>query len=547
MKHGLAEDVKPSGRDPSQVGAGAADEGTGMERLSGLDASFLYLETPSLHMQVALALVFDPSTVPGGYTFDRMKETIAERIPCAPVFRRKLVEVPFRLGHPVWVDDPDFDIDYHVRRAAVPSPGGLRELADLAGDIAGRKLDRSRPLWEMWIVENLADDQIAVVAKMHHSTVDGVSGAAMLSVMFDLEPTPSSADQAPPVAEIDRRVPSGFELVAQAALARTLWPFEIAGDMVRTIHRLLDVRRIRLGSHGVSRDGETPGQRTTSASRELSTSPKAALPLTAPRTSFNVAVTRRRSAAFSAVGLDDVKRLKNRTGTTVNDVILAICTGALRSFLLDGDELPEKPLVAVVPVSVRPDAGSPKGSNQVSALFVQLPCHLHDPLERLSAIHGGTKGAKEEHNALGADMLLNWAEYATPNVFANAARLYTGMRLANRHRPIANLVISNVPGPDFPLYLGGAEMTAGFPLGPVMDGMGVNITVMSHRSVLNWGILACPESIPRLWNLTAAIPEALAELMAAAGEPPPVFRSAAADTAVAASGVTPWPRGCPDH
>ena len=167
-----------------------------MERLSGLDASFLYLETPSLHMHVALTMVFDPSTVPGGYSFARMKESIAARLPCAPVFRRRLVEVPFRLGHPVWVDDPDFDIDYHVRLAAVPQPGGLRQLADLAGDITGRQLDRSRPLWEMWVVEGLADDRIGFIAKMHHSTVDGVSGAALLSVLFDLEPEPAARARA---------------------------------------------------------------------------------------------------------------------------------------------------------------------------------------------------------------------------------------------------------------------------------------------------------------------------------------------------------------
>ncbi len=162
-----------------------------MERLSGLDASFLYLETPSLHMHVAMTMVFDPATVPGGYSFARMKELIARRIPCAPVFRRRLIEVPLRLGHPVWVDDPDFDLDYHVRLAAVPRPGGLRELADLAGDITGHQLDRSKPLWEMWIVEGLEHGRIGFIAKMHHSTVDGVSGAELLSVLFDLEPEPA--------------------------------------------------------------------------------------------------------------------------------------------------------------------------------------------------------------------------------------------------------------------------------------------------------------------------------------------------------------------
>lgn len=496
-----------------------------MERLSGLDASFLYLETPTLHMHVAMTLTFDPSTVPGGYSFDRMKQKIAERLPCAPVFRRRLVEVPFRLSHPVWIDDPAFDLDYHVRLAAVPRPGGLRELADLAGDITGHQLDRSRPLWEMWIVEGLEHDHIGLIAKMHHSTVDGVSGAELLSVLFDLEPhvptparEPGEQDGQGGGTTAGERVPSGLELMTQAMLARSTRPLEITQDMVRTGYRVLNVRRIRLGSGGRTRA-------------------KAALPLSAPRTSFNAALTRRRSVTFTAVGLDDVKRVKNATGTTVNDVVLAVCTGALRSFLTAGDELPDRPLVAVVPVSVRPDTDAPKGSNQVSSMFVQLPVDLDHPIDRLMAINEGTKGAKEEHNALGADTLQNWAEHSTPNVFATAARLYSRMRLADRHRPIANLVISNVPGPDFPLYLAGAELQAGFPLGPVMDGMGLNITIMSYRGVLYWGMIACPECIPRIWTLTAGIPASLDELLDTAGLAPATYRSEQAAAAVRASGI----------
>jgi len=476
-----------------------------MERLSGLDASFLYLETPTHHMHVALALAFDPSTVPGGYSFERMKESIGSRIPLAPVFRRRLVEVPFRLGHPVWIDDPNFDIDDHVRLAAVPHPGGLKQLADLAGEITGHQLDRNRPLWEMWIVEGLADSRIGMIAKMHHSTVDGVSGAALLSVLFDFEPQPTPPPP-PPAGELDERIPSGLELMSQALVARSMRPLEMTRDVVRTGQKLLGVRRIRVG----------PGHRSDSG--------KAALPLSAPRTSFNGSLTRRRSVALTAIGLDDVKRLKNATGTTVNDAVLAVCTGALRAYLLDGDELPDKPLVAVVPVSVRPDTDSPRGSNQVSAMFVQLPVQLHDPLGRLGAVHEGTQGAKEEHNALGSDMLLNWAEHATPNVFTGGARLYSRMRLANVHRPIANLVISNVPGPDFPLYLAGAELEACFPLGPVMDGMGVNITAMSYRGAFYWGIHACPETVAMVWNLAEAIPAALDELLAAAGLEPATYR-----------------------
>jgi diacylglycerol O-acyltransferase len=476
-----------------------------MERLSGLDASFLYLETPTHHMHLALTLQFDPSSVPSGYSFEKMKGFIASRIPFAPIFRRRLVEVPFRLGHPVWVDDPDFDIDYHVRLAAIPHPGGLRELADLAGDIAGHQLDRSRPLWEMWMVEGLAGGRIGLIAKMHHSTVDGISGAELLSVLFNLEPTPDP-EPPPDESEADHRIPSGLELMSQALVARAIRPIEMTRDVVRTGQRVLDVRKVRIGSPDISGRG------------------KAALPLSAPRTSFSGALTRRRSVALTAIGLEDVKRLKNATGTTVNDVVLAVCTGALRTYLLAGDELPDRPLVAVVPVSVATGVATSRGSNQLSSMFVQLPVDLDDPLDRLHAIHDGTKGAKEEHNALGDDMLLSWAEHSTPNLFAGAARLYSKMRLSDRHRPIANLVISNIPGPDFPLYFGGAELKAGFPLGPVIDGMGLNITIMSYRGVLYWGIITCPETIPAIWDLTAEIPFALDELLGWAGQDPASYR-----------------------
>src|SRR5271167_198975 len=474
------------------------DQGESMtpERLTGLDASFLYMETPTLHMHVAMTAVFDPSTVPGGYSFRRIRQLINDRIPLAPVFQRRLVEVPMRLGHPVWVDDPEFDIDNHLRRAALPSPVGMRELSDFAADVISRQLHRDRPLWEMWIVEGLEDGKIALVIKMHHSTIDGVSGAELLGVLFDLEPSPA-ATHVQKARQLDSRIPSGLELVSQAMVAGLVAPFDVGRMALRTTMGILDVRRIRQGLTA-----------------------KAALPLTAPRTSINVAVHARRRVAFAAASLADVKKLKDALGTTVNDVVLAMCTGALRTYLLAGDELPDIPLVSVVPVSVTPDVAELKGSNKVSAMFVQLPCHIEDPLERLQFIHEGTKGAKEEHQALGATTLQNWAEHATPNVFAAAARLYTGMKLADRHRPVANLVISNVPGPDVPLYLGGAELLAAFPLGPVMDGMGLNITIMSYRGVLYWGMVSCARAVPQLWDIADAVPDALGELLSAAGLPP---------------------------
>jgi diacylglycerol O-acyltransferase / wax synthase len=464
------------------------------ERLSGLDASFLYMETPTLHMHVSMAAVFDPSTVPDGYSFRKVRQMIHDRIPLAPVFQRRLVEVPMGLGHPVWVDDPEFDIDNHLRRAALPSPGGMRELGDFAADINSRQLHRDRPLWEMWVVEGLEDGKIALVTKMHHSTIDGVSGAELLGVLFDLEPDP--APQALTTERpLDSRIPGSLELVSQALMASAVRPFDLGRMVWRTGQSLVGVRRVR----------KTGGPS------------KAALPLTAPRTSINVAVHARRRVAFAAASLADAKKLKNEMGTTVNDVVLAMCAGALRSYLLAGDELPDIPLVSVVPVSVTPDVAELKGSNKVSSMFVQLPCQIDDPLERLRLIHEGTKDAKEEHNALGATTLQNWAEHASPNVFAVAARLYTGMKLADRHRPVANLVISNVPGPDFPLYMGGSQMLGMFPLGPVMDGMGLNITIMSYMGVLYWGLASDARAVPRLWDIAGAIPHALTEMMEAAG------------------------------
>ena len=470
-----------------------------MEQLSGLDAAFLYLETPSLHMHVSMAAIFDPTTVPGGYSFIKLRDLVSRRLERAPIFRRRLVEVPFRLGHPYWVDDPSFDIDYHIRSRALPAPGGIDELATFVGDVCSRQLDRSKPLWEMYIVEGLQGGNVGLVSKIHHCTIDGVSGSELLSQLFDLEPQPGdTALPAPSTTATGDRLPSDVQLVARSLATRMVRPFGITKLAWRTGKAFMDVRRVRGKGEG-----------------------RAALPLTAPRTSLNQAITAHRKVAFSSISLDDVKRLKNERQTTVNDVVLAVCTGALRRYLQEGNELPGGPLVATVPVSVA-SLSDRKGANKVSAMFVSLPCEVADPLDRLRLIRENTKGAKEEHNALGADVLLDWVEHATPNVFSTAARAYTRLKLADYHRPIHSLVISNVPGPDFALYLAGAELVAGFPLGPVMDGAGLNITVMSYRGVLNWGLMACAETVPRLRDLASYIPEALDELLAAAGLGPAV-------------------------
>jgi WS/DGAT/MGAT family acyltransferase len=464
-----------------------------MERLSGLDASFLYFETPTNHMHVAAVMVFDPSTMPGGYSFERVKEFIAGRLHLIPQFRRRLVPVPFNLAHPIWIEDPNFDLDYHVRRVGAPTPGGPHELADLAGDIASRQLDRTRPLWEIWVVEGLQHGHVGVVAKMHHCTVDGVSGANLMVHLFDLTPEPAPVEAGDWHPE---RRPTDVELVAYALRSRARRPLVTLQLVPALARATFNVVRRR-------RDPSTPSGAT---------------PLTAPRTSFNASITPHRKVAFTAVPLADVKFIKNTFGTTVNDVVLAICAGALRRYLQDEGDLPNRPLVATCPISVRDDerAGAGPGSNKVSAMFVSLPTHLADPVERLLAIKESTKGAKEEHKAIGARMLQELGELAAPTLFSMAARLYSSMKLADRHPVAHNLVISNVPGPPVPLYFAGARLVALHPLGPIFDGAGLNITVLSYIDTIGFGLIACRELIPRLWDIVDAVEDATAELKKAA-------------------------------
>jgi diacylglycerol O-acyltransferase len=484
-----------------------------MERLTGLDAAFLYIETPSHHMHVSMVSVFDTSTMPGGYSFEKVRAIVEERIPMIPMFRRRLVEVPFRLHHPIWVDDPDFDLDYHLRRIGAPPPGGIKELCDLAGEFTSRQLDRSRPLWELCIVEGLENGNIGVLAKVHHSTIDGVSGAEVMVHLFDLEPAPATPPEPPPEPPGPERVPSDLELVGYAAWSLARQPFRIAAALPGTIRSVVNVARRRRASEG----------------------PTVPAPFAAPATTLNAAITPHRNVAAVTLPFDDVKAVKRALGTTVNDVVLAVCAGALRRYLDTHGELPEDPLVAVVPISVRNDPEIESGgSNQVSAMFTSLATDVTDPRERLLAIAEVTRAAKEEHNAIGAKLLQDWAEFAAPRLFARASRLYSSMNLADRHRPIHNVIISNVPGPPFPLYLAGAQLELLCPLGPVMEGAALNITVISYMDRLDVGLIACREVVPDLWDLAEGFHDALEELTDAAGTRQPVIE--VAEPAFAAPG-----------
>jgi diacylglycerol O-acyltransferase / wax synthase len=462
-----------------------------MQRLSGMDATFLYIENPSHHMHVCMLAVFDPSGMPNGYSFATVRRLVESRLPRIPMFRRRLVTVPFNLGHPIWVDDPAFDLDHHLRRVAVPSPGSLRQLTDVTADFASHQLDRSKPLWEMQVIEGLEGGNIGVLAKVHHSMVDGVSGAEILVHLLDIERVAVPSGDDPEDTARPEHVPGDVEMVAHALLSAAKTPLRLASVIPRTLGAVAGVARVR----------RTPG-------------PNMPAPFTAPKTPFNAAITPHRSVAATRLSLAAVKEVKQAFGCTVNDVVLALCGGALRRYLDGLGELPEKPLIAVVPISVRDDR-SAQGTNAVSGMFTTLATDIADPAERIAAIRETTRGAKEEHQAIGADLLTDWAEFAAPAVFTRASRLYTSMKLADRHRPIHNVIVSNVPGPQFPLYLAGAELLMLCPLGPVMEGAGLNITVMSYRDSIDVGMIACRELVPDLWDLAGAFEDAMAELTSA--------------------------------
>lgn len=462
-----------------------------MERLSGLDASFLYFETPNMHMHVAMTAIFDPSTMPGGYDFATIKEFIESRLHLVPPFRRRIVSVPFRLNHPIWVEDPNFDLDYHIRRVGAPAPGGHRELAELAAQIASTPLDRSRPLWELYVVEGLADGNIGVVTKMHHCAVDGVSGAELMVNLFDASPEGRVLD--PPEPRTAEPIPSDIELVGHALASRArrqVGLLPLIGTTARTVGALVSRHRDPDAIVG-------------------------AVPLTAPHTPWNAAITPHRRMSFTRVSLADVKRIKNAVGCTVNDVVLGLMGGTLRRYLDKHGGNPAEPLIAVCPVSVRGDDEHGEMNNKVSAMFTSLATDVDDPIERLRTISRVTRGAKEDHNALGAHLLQDWAEHAAPTTFALAARLYSSLHLADAHRPIHNVVISNVPGPPFPLYYAGAQLEYTLPMGPVMEGAGLNITVLSYMDHVDIGFMACRELVPDVWDLATYVDDAMAELLAA--------------------------------
>jgi diacylglycerol O-acyltransferase len=458
-----------------------------MERLSGLDASFLYIESANQPLHVCSILELDTSTVPGGYTFDRLRDELALRIAAIPEFRAKLADSQLNLDYPVWVDDAAFDLDRHLHRIGLPSPGGRREVAEVCGHIASAPLDRSRPLWEMWVIEGVADTDprggglLAVMTKVHHAAVDGVTGANLLSQLCSVEP------KVPPPEPVEGPGSAGPLQIAASGLVRfAARPLQLANVMPTTVATI--VKTLRRARSGLTM----------------------AAPFAGPPTRFNASITADRNVALAQLDLDDIKKVKDRFKVTVNDVVMALCAAVLRWFWGDHDELPARSLVAMVPVSVHDKSDRP-GHNQLSGMFCKLETQIGDPAERLRAIARADAAAKNHSSAINPTLLQDWAQVAARAVFGAIFRLVADSPLIGN--PVHNLIISNVPGPQAQLYFLGCEVEAMYPLGPLFHGCGLNVTVMSLNGKLNVGVISCPDLLPDLWRLVDDFDVALEELL----------------------------------
>jgi len=458
-----------------------------MQRMSGIDPMFVYSDTADTPMEVAYACVFDPATAPGGYSFGAVRELLAERLPTLTAFRRRLMAVPLGLDHPRWVDDPDFDIDNHLHRAALPAPGGEEEFTEVVAKVMGRHLLHDQPLWEMHLVEGLAGGRVGLIAKVHHSVIDGVGGAQLMAELLDLTPEARAAEHGAPW--LPPKLPSSAQLVADALP-------KLCTSPIRALRAAREVGRtaMRLARRAADEDAGS-----------------LSLPVGAPST-FGTPVGATRAVSFAQLDLCEVQKLKERCGVTVNDVVLAICSGALRTHLSAHGQEVDSPLVAVVPVSVRAEPETEALGNRLSAMFVPLANDRQSPLDRLEAIAASSALSKAQERSAGFGAMASAVSDALPPALTRPF-ISLGLRAGVARRLGAgNLMVSNIPGPTFPLYFAGMRMLAAHPLGPVVDGVALNITVQSYTDSLFVGINACAEAVPDVPALADAMVDELRAL-----------------------------------
>ncbi len=458
------------------------------DRLTGLDASFLHLEDASAHMHVASVMLFEGPPPP----YDDLLEAFELRLPLVPRYRQRLAFVPLGQGRPRWVDDPHLNLRYHVRSTALPSPGSERQLQELAGRVFSQQLDRDKPLWEVWLVEGLEDDRFAVLSKTHHALVDGISGVDIISVLFDTSPQPVTP-AGPGDRWLPRPLPSRAQLLGEALVERATIPTEIARS-VRAVFR--GPRRIV----GAARDAAVG----VGAMAWAGLNP-------APSSPYNASIGPHRRFAWVRANLRDVKAIKDSLGGTVNDVVLSTVAGALgRHLRRRGQNTDGLELKAMVPVSVRDDLERGALGNRVAAMMAPLPVWCQEPVARLDIVREELKGLKSGGQAVGAQVLTDMAGFAPSTIMDQASRLMARQRFFN-------LVVTNVPGPQFPLYLLGRRMLDPFPMVPLAKNQGLGVALLSYDGAINFGVVG---DFDLLWDLDEFaddLRESLAELATSAG------------------------------
>jgi WS/DGAT/MGAT family acyltransferase len=502
-----------------------------MKQLNGLDVSFLNMETSTVFGHVSSLTMFDPSRAPGGGGLEATKQILLERMDLLPPYRRRLRQVPLGLDLPYWVEDPHFDIDFHVRHHAVPPPGTPEQLGEVVSRIHARPLDRSRPLWELYVIEGYDEGRLVVqLSKVHHAAIDGASGAAILAAVLDTDP-----DWRPHGTTATWRPddePSDAQLLQQTLLEYVRRPEKVIRLSVRTLREFAERRQ-----HGGARvlaeliAQPLPGplgsllrnRLRQPSGRDVDHPP--ALPATpAPRTPFNAMIGPHRRFAFTTVSLEDARQIRRAVGCTFNDVVMALCSGTLRRYLLERDELPDEPLIAMVPVSVRTGNEDDPYENRVSGLLADLATDEVDALDRLKRVSASMSQAKEDFQAIPAATLQDFTRFAPPAIAARAMRMVSRLKLADRMNPPFNVVISNVPGPNHALYSAGAELKHFYPVSMLTDGQGLNMTVQSYNGNLDFGFVADRDLVPDLWTMTDLLQASMKELMAVTA--PPAKRAA---------------------
>jgi WS/DGAT/MGAT family acyltransferase len=477
------------------------------------------METAAVFGHVASLTIYDPSGAPGGAGVDAARQLILERINQLAPFRRRLVEVPLGLDLPYWIEDPSFDLDFHVRHHAVPPPGNAHQLAEVVSRIHARPLDRSRPLWELYVIEGVDEGRrIAQLTKVHHAAIDGAAGALMLAAMLDVEP--DSRPTGEPADWTPEAVPNDVALLSRTMVEFARRPEKFIRLSVKTLRELGWLTH----SAGVlaladlvaqpipGPAGDLLRRRLRNAPNEVD-DPPALPPTAAPRTPWNATITPHRRFAYTTIPLEEAKKIRRAVGCTFNDVVLALCSGALRRYLIEHDCLPDESLIAMVPVSVRSGSEDDTYENRVSLVLAELATNEPDPLARLKRVHQSMNIAKTRFAAIPAATLQDFTRFAPPAVVARAMRMYSRLRIADRTAPPFNLVISNVPGPPGPLYFAGAKLEHFYPISALTDGQGLNMTVQSYHGNLDFGFVACRELVPDLWRLTDLLQESLQELL----------------------------------